>query len=267
MQPSTNPNVHVRVPRPNVPDKSTIYVEALYKDLDGPIKHLRVAARVETIDMLLRADEIIYDEDSGDVEAIGHVHFEHFLRNERIDCDRAEYNMDDETGNFYVVSGSAASQIQARPGLLTTQTPFFFQAKWAERLKDHYILHDGFLTDCLIPNPWWRLKGPVFNVMPGDHAIARNSWFYIRNIPIFYAPWFYKSLKKEPRRSGFLIPNFGNSSAHGKMLGMGYYWLSAAVLISPIAAYITPRRAWPIISTFAASSPRKPTSISTSSES
>jgi LPS-assembly protein len=207
-----------------VPDKSTIYVEGVHKDLNGPIKRFSVAARVETIDMLLRADEITYNEDSGDIEAVGHVHFEHFLRGEKIDCDRAEYNMDDETGNFYDVSGSAQSQIQARPGLLTTQTPFFFQAKWAERLKDHYVLHDGFLTDCLIPNPWWRLKGPVFDIVPGDHAIARNSWFYIRKMPLFYAPWFYKSLKKEPRRSGFLIPNFGNSSAHGKMFGTGYYW-------------------------------------------
>jgi LPS-assembly protein len=199
-------------------------VEGVHKDLNGPIKRFEIAARIETIDMLIRADEIIYNEDTGDVEATGHVHFEHFLRGEKIDCDRAEYNMDDETGNFYVVSGSAQSQIQARPGLLTTQTPFFFQAKWAERLKDHYILHDGFLTDCLIPNPWWRLKGPVFDIVPGDHAVARNSWFYIRKMPLFYAPWFYKSLKKEPRKSGFLIPNFGNSSAHGKMVGGGYYW-------------------------------------------
>ena len=91
-------------------------------------------------------------------------------------------------------------------------------------MEERYILHDGFLTDCLIPHPWWILKGPQFDVIPGDHAIARHSWFFLRGVPLFYSPYFYKSLKKEPRRSGFLIPNAGNSSAHGKMVGFGYFW-------------------------------------------
>lgn len=108
--------------------------------------------------------------------------------------------------------------------MLTTQNPFYFQSKWAERLNDHYILHDGFLTDCLVPRPWWILKGPEFDILPGDHAIARRSWFYLKRIPLFYTPWFYKSLEKEPRKSGFLIPNIGNNSLHGKMVGFGYYW-------------------------------------------
>ncbi len=30
--------------------------------------------------------------------------------------------------------------------------------------------------------------------------------------------------KKQPRKSGFLIPSFGNSSLHGKDVGFGYYW-------------------------------------------
>ena len=43
-------------------------------------------------------------------------------------------------------------------------------------------------------------------------------------MPAFYFPYFYKSLKKEPRKSGFLTPNIGNSSTRGYMLGVGYYW-------------------------------------------
>ncbi len=75
-----------------------------------------------------------------------------------------------------------------------------------------------------MPRPWWFLKGPEFDVVPGEHAIARRSWFYLRKIPLFYTPWFYKSLEKEPRKSGFLIPDVGNNSLHGKMVGFGYYW-------------------------------------------
>ena len=57
-----------------------------------------------------------------------------------------------------------------------------------------------------------------------DHAVARGSWFYLRSMPLIYFPYFYKSLKKEPRKSGFLIPNMGRSSRRGYVLGAGYYW-------------------------------------------
>jgi LPS-assembly protein len=207
-----------------MPEKDLYLIDAVSKDIQGNIYHLRGAAHVETTDILLTADEIDWDADTGDVEARGHVHLEDFPRGEKLDCDRAEYNVDDETGQFYDVTGTAVSQVQARPGLLTTTNPYYFQSKWVERLQDHYILHDGFMTDCLVPHPWWVLKAPEFDVVPGDHAIARHSWFYLKKLPIFYTPYFYKNLKKEPRKSGFLVPNIGNSSQHGKMIGLGYYW-------------------------------------------
>ena len=31
-------------------------------------------------------------------------------------------------------------------------------------------------------------------------------------------------MKKQPRRSGFLTPNVGNSSLRGKTVGVGYFW-------------------------------------------
>jgi LPS-assembly protein len=203
--PSPNPEQPIRPVRPGAPDAEHVRIESVTQEANGPMRYLRGMVRIETTDMELRADELDYNSDTGELEARGHVHFEHFARGEKLDCARAEYNINTETGKFYDVSGSATARIQTRPGLLTTQNPFYFESKVAERLKDHYILHDGFLTDCTLPRPWWRLKGPTFEVVPGDHAIARSSWFYVRSIPIFYAPFFYKSLKKEPRRSGFLI--------------------------------------------------------------
>jgi LPS-assembly protein len=210
--------------RENGPAEGEKYLEADEQIEDGPRRHMRGKARIETTDFLLRADEIDYNDETTELIARGHVHFEHFSAGERIDCDQAELNINDEAGTFYNVSGSAPSQVQARPGLLTTQNPFYFHSKWAERVKDRYILHDGFLTDCVVPGPWWVLKGPEFVIIPGDHAIARRSWFYLKKLPLFYTPWFYKSLKKEPRQSGFLIPNVGTSSLHGTMVGFGYYW-------------------------------------------
>jgi LPS-assembly protein len=224
VRPSPNSNQRILTPRPDAPAKGDFNVTADDQQTDGPWYHLRGHVIIDTSDMQIKADEIDYNQDTAAIDARGHVHFEQFARGEKIDCERAEYNVDEETGKFYEPSGSAASQIQARPGILTTQNPFYFHGRWAERLNERYILYDGFLTDCTIPHSWWRLKGPRFDVIPGDHAIAHHAWFYLKGMPLFYTPWFYKSLKKEPRRSGFLIPNVGNSSLHGKMVGVGYYW-------------------------------------------
>jgi LPS-assembly protein len=224
VQPSPNPNHKTAALRPNAPDKEHFLFEAVTQTVEGHIDKLRGAVRIESTSEILKADEVDYDEETDQAEARGHVHFEQLERGEKIDCDRMEYDFAAGTGKFYNVKGSAPSQVAARPGLLTTTNPFYFQAKWAERLDGHYILYSGFLTDCLMPHPWWILRGPKFDVLPEDHAIARNSWFYLRRVPLFYAPWFYKSLKKQPRKSGFLIPNIGNSSLHGRMVGFGYFW-------------------------------------------
>ena len=232
LQISPDLNQPVRPARPNAPAHGEYRIVSLCaqtdstcsQEQDGPWIRLRGMNLIESTDMSLRADEIDYNRDTGDAEARGHVQFERFDSGEKLYCDRAEYNLDDQTGKFYNVSGSAPARIETRPGLLTTTTPYYFQGAWAERRAERYILHDGFLTDCLIPNAWWRLKAPEFDVVPGKYAIAHHSWFYVRKMPLFYVPLFYKSLEKHARRSGFLTPTFGNSSLRGRMLGGGYYW-------------------------------------------
>ncbi len=268
LQASPNPNQKIRIPRADVPDSDSVYIESITQEVNGSWRYMRGAVRIETTDMQLKADEVDYNEDTGEAEARGHVHFEHFVRGEKIDYDKADYNIDDETGKFYNVIGSATAQVAVRPGLLTTTNPYYFQAQWAERLQDHYILHDGFLTDCIVPRPWWIFKGPVFDIVPGDHAIVRHSWFYLKRLPLFYAPYFYKSLKKEPRKSGFLVPSFGNSSLHGEMINFGYYWaINRSFDLTYRGQYFTSAGLANHVEDSEASSTSKPDSICPSSES
>ncbi len=222
--PSANPNQKIRKPRPNAPGPNEYRIGAVTQESEGTMRKLRGAAVIETTQMILKADEIDYNDETGDVEARGHVRFESFKNGEKLECDRAEYNTEDEKGKFYEVTGSSPAKIDARPGLLTTSNPFYFKGKWAERLEERYILHEGFITDCLVPKSWWILKGKAFNVVPGESATTSNAVFRLKGIPVFYFPYFYKSLKKNPRRSGFLTPNIGNSSRRGLMVGAGYYW-------------------------------------------
>jgi LPS-assembly protein len=222
--PAAQPNKRIYKPRPNAPPAGDWDVHAVSQNTEGHVWHLRGHAEMENAAMLFRADEIDYNEETGDVQARGNIYFEQFERNEKVWAGHLEYNTKTETGKFYEVRGTTAPRIDTRPGMLTSLNPYYFQGKWAERVEGHYILYDGFLTNCRIPNPWWRLKGPRFNVVPRESARAYRSVFLLRKFPLFYTPFFYKSLEKVPRRSGFLMPNIGHSSTRGYMVGGGAFW-------------------------------------------
>jgi LPS-assembly protein len=223
-QTAATPNRRVKIVRPNAPPPDQVLVRAIRKEVEGKVYHLRGASEVETSEALLTADEIDYDEGTGKAEARGNVVYRSFNGGEVLKCSRAEYDVNSETGKFYDVSGTIPATIEARPGILTSENPFYFEGKVATRVEARYRLHDGFVTSCKVPKPWWILRGPLFDIVPGERAITRNSVFLLRGIPLFYTPFFYKSLEKAPRRSGFLMPNIGNSTRRGLMLGAGYYW-------------------------------------------
>jgi LPS-assembly protein len=214
----------VRPPGMEPPRPNEVLVWAVSKRVEGRVYHLRGSVSLQTTELQLWADEMDYDEETGEAQARGHIHFRHFERGEELWADRAEYNLRLQTGRFYNVRGTSPSKTAQRPGLLTTSNPFYFEGRWVERLRERYILHDGFVTDCRLPKPWWTLRAPTFDIIPQQRAIARGAVFRLRSVPLLYAPVFYKSLEEQPRQSGFLTPNIGNSSRRGKMLGGGYYW-------------------------------------------
>lgn len=222
--PAAVPNRRVVVVRPNAPDPSQVIVRAVRQEVVGSKRMLRGKAEVETFDALLTADEMDYDEETGLAEARGNVTYRNYESGEQLKCSRAEYDVNQERGKFYEISGTFPVAVRATPGMLVSDNPFYIQGKWAERVEARYILHDGFVTSCKMPKPWWVLRGPVFDVAPGQRAIARNSVFRLRGLPLLYFPYFYKSLEKSPRRSGFLVPNFGNNTRRGQIYGAGYYW-------------------------------------------
>ncbi|MBV9303033.1 MAG: LPS-assembly protein LptD [Acidobacteriaceae bacterium] len=228
--------------RADLPTENEIRFQAVTQDSNGPWRYLHLEAKIDTSDMEITADQIRYNSDTDWAYANGHVHLEHFATGDKLDADHGEYNLKTQEGRFYVVSGTSPPKIMSSPGVLTTTNPFFFRAQWAERIKDRYIIHHGFLTDCKMPKPWWRFDAPVFDVIPGDRAIARHTVFRLKRIPILYLPYFYRPLGKNPRQSGFLTPNFGHTTTRGWMYGVGYYWaINRSYDMSYILQYFTLR--------------------------
>lgn len=217
-------------------------MSAISQDSNEEWRYLKGSAKVETSEMVISGDEIDYNSDTHWTYARGHVHLEHFSTGDKIDADHAEYNLETEEGKFYEVRGTSPSKMLSSPFVLTTTNPFYFEAAWAERIKNRYILHKGFVTDCKIPKPWWTFQAPLFDIIPGDRAIARSTVFRLKRVPLLYLPYFYRPLGRNPRQSGFLTPNFGHSSLFGYVYGLGYYWaMSRSYDMTGVVQYFTLR--------------------------
>lgn len=203
-------------------------IRAGVQEHDGPVLHLAGSpgepAELEDFSMLLRAEDIVFNRDTGDVEAHGNVYYHNFDKNEELWCDRMQFNTETVQGTFWNVRGETHPRIASHPGMLTTTAPFHFEGKWAERIGAKYVVHYGWVTNCTLPDPWWKFKGKRFEVYPGDHAVSHDSVFWLRRMPLFFTPYYYHALGKVPRNSGFLTPNLGHQSQRGFLFGTGYFW-------------------------------------------
>ena len=220
------PDFSVHVTRPNAPkSKKDVPYSADQGELDSDsnIDHLKGNVVFEFPDATLKADAVDYDENTNIATATGHVYYRDYDHDEVMYADSAVYNADTESGEYHHVRGYMKAKIVARPGVLVSKDPFYFEAAWVEKMPDRYVLHEAFITDCEMPNPWWTLHSSRIDYYPHDHALAHNAVYRFEGVPVFFFPWFRKSLKTEPRQSGFLTPNIGHSSTRGYMVGLGYY--------------------------------------------
>ncbi len=218
------PDFSVKIPRPNAPAQGDYDITDDFQESEGGVYHLHGHVVIELHNATFKADEAEYDENTKTFKARGNVYYRNYDENEVIYCDHAEYNTDTERGTFYQVKGYTRMKVVARPGILTTQAPFYFEGASADKIENKYLLHDGIITDCHIPHPWWVLHSKLFDIIPQERAITHNAVFRLHGVPLFLFPYFYKALRKEPRKSGFLSPEAGHSSQFGYFVGGGYYW-------------------------------------------
>jgi lipopolysaccharide assembly outer membrane protein LptD (OstA) len=194
---------------------------------DKGVEHVKGVAGGQVVfefpNATLKADAVDYDSHTGIATATGNVYYRDYDRDEVMYAESAVYNTDTEIGEYHHVRGYMKARIVARPGVLTSKDPFYFEAERVEKMPEKYVLHDASITDCELPHPWWTMSSKLIDYYPHDRAVAHNAIYHFMGLPVFYFPYFEKSLKTEPRKSGFLTPNIGHSSTRGFMFGLGYY--------------------------------------------
>jgi LPS-assembly protein len=189
--------------------------------------------------MKLTADEVTYDEASGEVVAKGHVLF--IDPRSHIAADEVHYNMKTQKGWFSNGHGFIHTSPRARPKplytenpyyiqadrskVLYTENPFYIQGEEIERLDENtYTVKHGRFTTCDCEAKGWSFSATEAKVELDDKAIARGSVIRFLGVPLFYLPIIGTSIARKPRHTGFLLPHIGTSSLKGTVVGAGFFW-------------------------------------------
>ena len=188
-------------------------IESETLDYDGATStytakgHVRIYRDLGSIE----ADEISYNEQTGDAYPEGNVIYEN--PDVRIKAKRADWNLQSDTGTLYEAETFSKKDNWHITGLEIEKTG-----------PKEYTLKTASFTTCDAPVPAWCFKGSDVDAVVGDRLKARNVIFNIINLPVLYSPYLSSALGKE-RRTGFLTPVVGLVSSKGLHLELPFYWV------------------------------------------
>ncbi|HEX8817600.1 MAG TPA: LPS assembly protein LptD [Terriglobales bacterium] len=220
-------------------------IKALSQEKVGPLYMLHGNAEIHFGEYILYGDEIEYNSDTGDAKVEGHMVLDGKVNDEHIQAQRGTYNVRNETGRFENVVATIGARPVDKRLMLTTSNPFFIRGKLMEKTSvDHYLVLDGTVTTCELPNPKWQFNARKIDVEVGDTAKIYRSNFALGEFPILYFPYATLPAQKLPRQSGFLIPNFGTSTTKGFILGESVFWAINRSMDAHLGAEYYSKRGW-----------------------
>jgi LPS-assembly protein len=218
---------------------------AIQQEKDGAVYKLTGAVEIHYGSYVLRADQITYNSDTGDISAEGHFTLDGGPNDDHIRASHGTYNLNTETGRFFDVTGTTGLRFTGNRVILTSTAPFAFTGRRVERTSpDHYLVFDGTITTCELPHPKWQFNAHRVVVDVGGNASIYHSAFLLHGLPILYFPFATHPVQRETRSSGFLMPSIGRSSSNGTTLGEAAYWAINRSMDATVGAEYLSRRGW-----------------------
>lgn len=195
----------------NTGQESTIVADQL-QQVGGPNDLLVATGNVEITQGATRllADRVEVNRDTGEAVAQGKVVF--YDGQDRLVGDRVDYNL--KTGTGVVYNGSTS-----------TEPYYHLSGERMERVGDGiYQVRRGTFTTCEGDDPVWSFKFGDSTADLNEAVYGTNASFWVKNIPILpFVPFFGAAIRRE-RQTGFLFPEFGNSSKKGASIKVPFFW-------------------------------------------
>ncbi len=202
--------------------QTTLTASAIHQALLHKVLYLRGHVVITYKDMRITADRASYNRSTGDLDASGHIVFDDSRGH--LEAQNAHYNVYTETGWFSKAHGYVRfpATVGQKPG---PATPLFIRGEKIERLnEDTYTIQDADVSPCEKESHGLAFAMGNAKLEIGHSLTARQAVFRFVGIPLFYFPFFAVSAKRNPRQSGFLLPQIGDSTQKGFTIGDGFFW-------------------------------------------
>jgi len=198
---------------------------------------------VRYLDMRLRADHIEYDSKTYDILAYGHVIFDY--NTQHIEAPQGHYNVRNDQGVFLHVHGTINVARRPNPNILFSMNPISFEADEVDRVAEQtYVFKKTWLTICMPNRPIWKFYSARSTLRVNDKVVLVRANFRLLKVPLIYLPYASVPAGQKVRQSGFLLPEVGNNTVNGFVLGDSYYWAPTDWMDAEIGAQILSKRGW-----------------------
>jgi len=198
-------------------------------------------------EVLMQADNLVYDSDNSVVTATGHVEIAYDSR--VMTADKVTYNQksDEVTADGHVSLLEPSGEVafadhlvlrnKMKDGVVQTLSILLTDKS---RLAGHdaertggtiTTLHRGVYSPCEIckeqgkTTPLWQIKAfRVIHNAKTKRIIYEDAYMEIFGVPVAYLPFFSHPDPTVKRQSGFLVPSIASSTDLGQEVTIPYYW-------------------------------------------
>jgi LPS-assembly protein len=214
---------------------ATIYQEQIY-ELEGE-------AVAQHGNQRIAADHLIYDAEAGTLDARGHVQLDE--PDYALSGSRARLLIGQDRGELYDVEYQAFEKHARGTAEVASQ-----KNKNLRRFKK------ATYTTCPPGKNAWQLNARKV-ILEQDTGVgtAKHVYVELKDIPVFYSPYISFPID-DRRKSGFLVPSYGQSQESGTELRVPYYWNIAPNRDATITPRYLSRRGLQMIGEFRYLTPR-----------
>ena len=216
-------------------------LEAITQTRKGDVTTADGDVDIRYADTRLRADHVEYNDKTNEAVARGHVQLDYNL--EHLEATEAHYNVSTGHGKFQNVHGTFKIERQPNEQVLLTDNPLYFQARTVERFAgDLYFVQGAWITICDPEHPKWQFFAPEARIRLDRTVALVNANFRLFRVPLIWLPYATAPAGAKVRQSGFLIPDVGQSSRKGFIVGDAFYFAPLTWMDMTLGAQFMSRR-------------------------
>jgi LPS-assembly protein len=237
--------VPVAKPEPAPATGTPVEWEAKRQEWAGDTLTLTGDVAVYYGDYVIRADNVVYNRKTTELEADGHLQLSGGPNDVLINATHGDMRLNMHTARFYDVSGSQGVRTMGRTVVYSTPTPLLFSGRvLLQTGEGSFKVIDGSITNCRLPRPDWRIIAHSIS-LDNDKASTSNALFEFLGIPVFYFPYLHHPANETGRESGLLTPVVSaGSSIRGYTFGEQAYWVINRSMDMVVGAEYYSKRGW-----------------------